>query len=298
MSVPPLPPEFSSRVLHDVPMAKHTSWHAGGPADLFFAPRNAGDLAAFVRQLPAAIPLLWVGLGSNLLVRDGGFRGAVIQTHGALGVLERISATRLHVEAGVPCARIARQCVKWSLGPAEFFAGIPGTLGGALAMNAGAWGGETWKHVLDVDVLDRRGTRRTRTAAEYTIGYRSVSGPADEWFLGARLEFERQPGANADRIRELLDLRKQTQPIGEWSCGSVFANPPGNHAARLIDIAGLKGFRIGGASVSEKHANFIINHGAATAADIENLILHVQRTVEAMYHVVLRPEVCIVGEPA
>jgi UDP-N-acetylmuramate dehydrogenase len=279
-------------------MAKHTSWHAGGPADLFFAPRNAGDLAAFVRQLPAAIPLLWVGLGSNLLVRDGGFRGAVIQTHGALGVLERISATRLHVEAGVPCARIARQCVKWSLGPAEFFAGIPGTLGGALAMNAGAWGGETWKHVLDVDVLDRRGTRRTRTAAEYTIGYRSVSGPADEWFLGARLEFERQPGANADRIRELLDLRKQTQPIGEWSCGSVFANPPGNHAARLIDIAGLKGFRIGGASVSEKHANFIINHGAATAADIENLILHVQRTVEAMYHVVLRPEVCIVGEPA
>jgi UDP-N-acetylmuramate dehydrogenase len=279
-------------------MAKHTSWHAGGPADLFFAPRNAGDLAAFVRQLPAAIPLLWVGLGSNLLVRDGGFRGAVIQTHGALGVLERISATRLHVEAGVPCARIARQCVKWGLGPAEFFAGIPGTLGGALAMNAGAWGGETWKHVLDVDVLDRRGTRRTRTAAEYTIGYRSVSGPADEWFLGARLEFERQPGANADRIRELLDLRKQTQPIGEWSCGSVFANPPGNHAARLIDIAGLKGFRIGGASVSEKHANFIINHGAATAADIENLILHVQRTVEAMYHVVLRPEVCIVGEPA
>ena len=298
MSVPPLPPEFSSRVLHDVPMAKHTSWHAGGPADLFFAPRNAGDLAAFVRQLPAAIPLLWVGLGSNLLVRDGGFRGAVIQTHGALGVLERISATRLHVEAGVPCARIARQCVKWSLGPAEFFAGIPGTLGGALAMNAGAWGGETWKHVVDVDVLDRRGTRRTRTAAEYTIGYRSVSGPADEWFLGARLEFERQPGANADRIRELLDLRKQTHPIGEWSCGSVFANPPGNHAARLIDIAGLKGFRIGGASVSEKHANFIINHGAATAADIENLILHVQRTVEAMYHVVLRPEVCIVGEPA
>jgi len=298
MSLPPLSPEFSSRVLHDVSMAKHTSWHAGGPADLFFAPRNAGDLAAFVRQLPAAIPLLWVGLGSNLLVRDGGFRGAVIQTHGALGVLERISATRLHVEAGVPCARIARQCLKWSLGPAEFFAGIPGTLGGALAMNAGAWGGETWKHVVDVDVLDRRGTRRTRTAAEYTIGYRSVTGPAEEWFLGARLEFERKPGLNPDGIRELLDRRKQTQPIGEWSCGSVFANPPGNHAARLIDIAGLKGLRIGGASVSQKHANFIINHGAATAADIENLILHVQRTVESMYHVVLRPEVCIVGEPA
>jgi UDP-N-acetylmuramate dehydrogenase len=293
-----LSPEFSARVLREVSMAKHTSWHAGGPAEIFFAPRNAGDVAGFVRQLPLAIPLLWVGLGSNLLVRDGGFRGAVIQTHGALGALERISATRIHVEAGVPCARIARQCVKWGLGPAEFLAGIPGTLGGALAMNAGAWGGETWSHVVEVDVLDRRGQRRTRLPADYTVGYRSVVGPADEWFLGARLEFERQPGINGDAIRELLERRKQTQPIGVWSCGSVFANPPGNHAARLIDTAGLKGFRIGDASVSEKHANFIINHGAATAADIEALILHVQHTVEAMYHVLLQPEVRIVGEPA
>jgi UDP-N-acetylmuramate dehydrogenase len=259
MSVPPLSPEFSSRVLHDVSMAKHTSWHAGGPA----------ELAGFVRQVPAAMPLLWVGLGSNLLVRDGGFRGAVIQTLGALGVLERISATRLYVEAGVPCARIARQCVQWGLGPAEFFAGIPGTLGGALAMNAGAWGEETWKHVVEVDVLDRRGARRTRPAQDYAIGYRSVTGPADEWFLGARLEFARQPGRNTDGIRELLERRKRSQPIGEWSCGSVFANPLGSHAARLIDSAGLKGFRIGGASVSEKHANFIINHGTATAADID-----------------------------
>jgi UDP-N-acetylmuramate dehydrogenase len=298
MSMPPLPPEFSARVLHDVPMARHTSWHAGGPADLFFTPRNAADLAGFVRQLPAAIPLLIVGLGSNLLVRDGGFRGAVIQTHGALGVLERISATRLHVEAGVPCARIARQCIRWGLGPAEFLAGIPGTLGGALAMNAGAWGGETWKHVLEVDVVDRHGTRRTRAVTDYTIAYRSVSGPPDEWFLGARLEFERQPGITTDGMRALLERRKQTQPIGAWSCGSVFANPPGDHAARLIDTAGLKGLRIGDASVSDKHANFIINHGAATATDIEALILEVQRVVAAMHHVVLRPEVRIVGEPA
>jgi UDP-N-acetylmuramate dehydrogenase len=291
-------PEFSARVLRGVSMAKHTSWHAGGPADIFFAPRNAGDVAGFVRQLPLAIPLLWVGLGSNLLVRDGGFRGAVIQTHGALGVLERISATRIHVEAGVPCARIARQCVKWGLGPAEFLAGIPGTLGGALAMNAGAWGGETWTHVVEVDVLDRRGQRRTRLPADYTVGYRSVVGPSDEWFLGARLEFARQPGINGEAIRELLERRKQTQPIGAWSCGSVFANPPGNHAARLIESAGLKGYRVGDASVSEKHANFIINHGAATAGNIEALILHVQRTVEEMYHVLLQPEVRIVGEPA
>jgi UDP-N-acetylmuramate dehydrogenase len=290
--------EYATRVLHDVPMAKHTSWHVGGPADLFFTPRDALDLAAFLRQLPLEVPLLMVGLGSNLLVRDGGIRGAVVSTHGALGSLERLSATRISAEAGVPCARIARQCMKWGLGPAEFFAGIPGTLGGALAMNAGAWGGETWRHVVEVDVLDRRGLRHTRTAADYEIGYRTVKGPDNEWFVGARLEFERAPGVNGDAIRELLDKRRQTQPIGEWSCGSVFTNPPGDHAARLIESAGLKGFRIGDASVSEKHANFIINHGAALAADIEALIEHVQRTVARIHGTQLHTEVRIVGVTA
>jgi UDP-N-acetylmuramate dehydrogenase len=291
-------PELAARVLHDVPMSKHTSWHVGGPADLFFTPRDDRDLAAFLRQLPAEMPLLWIGLGSNLLVRDGGIRGAVISTHGALGTLERLGATRIHAEAGVPCARIARQCVKWGLGPAEFFAGIPGTLGGALAMNAGAWGGETWRHVVEVDVLDRRGVKHTRSAAEYTVGYRSVTGPAEEWFIGARLEFERTAEVDSEAIRELLDKRKQTQPIGEWSCGSVFTNPPGDHAARLIESAGLKGTRHGDASVSQKHANFIINHGHARAADVEALIEHVQRTVEKVHGIVLRTEVRIVGVPA
>jgi UDP-N-acetylmuramate dehydrogenase len=293
-----LAPEFAARVLHDVSMAKHTSWHVGGPADLFFTPRDAMDLAAFMRQLPPDIPVLWIGLGSNLLVRDGGIRGAVVSTHGALGVLERLSATRIQAEAGVPCARIARQCVKWGLGPAEFFAGIPGTLGGALAMNAGAWGGETWRHVIEVDVLDRRGVRHTRQAADYDIGYRKVKGPDNEWFMGARLEFERAPGVNTDAIRELLEKRKETQPIGEWSCGSVFINPAGDHAARLIESAGLKGHRIGDASVSEKHANFIINHGHALAADVEALIVHVQRTVARIHRVSLHTEVRIVGEAA
>ena len=293
-----LAPEFATRVLQDVPMSKHTSWHVGGPADLFFTPRDLMDLASFVRQLPAETPLLWIGLGSNLLVRDGGVRGAVISTHGVLGALERSSATRIYAEAGVPCARIARQCVKWGLGPAEFFAGIPGTLGGALAMNAGAWGDETWRHVLEVEVLDRHGTRLTRTPADYEVGYRRVVGPADEWFLAAQLEFERKPGVNESAMRELLDKRRETQPIGEWSCGSVFTNPPGDHAARLIESAGLKGLRIGDASVSQKHANFIINHGAARAADIEALIEHVRRTVAKVHGVELTTEVRIVGEAA
>ena len=291
-------PEFAARVLRGVPMSKHTSWHTGGPADHFFTPRDTADLAAFIRKLPPDLPLLWIGLGSNLLVRDGGVRGAVVSTHGALGTLERSSATRIHAGAGVPCARIARQCVKWGLGPAEFFAGIPGTLGGALAMNAGAWGSETWTHVIEVEVIDRRGMRRTRQPADYEIGYRHVVGPADEWFVAARLEFERRPGVNDAAIRELLERRRQTQPIGEWSCGSVFVNPPGEHAARLIESAGLKGLRIGDASVSEKHANFIINHGAARAADIEGLILEVQRTVAAVHGIELATEVRIVGDPA
>jgi UDP-N-acetylmuramate dehydrogenase len=293
-----LAPEFAARVLKDEPMAKHTSWHVGGPADVFFTPRDVMDLAAFMRQLPPVVPMLWIGLGSNLLVRDGGIRGAVVSTHGALGALERLSATRIQAEAGVPCARIARQCVKWGLGPAEFFAGIPGTLGGALAMNAGAWGEVTWNHVVEVDVLDRHGTRHARQAADYDIGYRTVKGPDNEWFIGARLEFDRAPGVNIDAIRELLGKRKQTQPIGEWSCGSVFTNPPGDHAARLIESAGLKGFRIGDASVSLKHANFIINHGHARAADVEALILHVQRTVEQFHGTTLHTEVRIVGEAA
>jgi UDP-N-acetylmuramate dehydrogenase len=293
-----LPPEFTARVLHDVSMAKHTSWHVGGPADLFFTPRDIMDLASFIRQLRPDVPLLWIGLGSNLLVRDGGIRGVVVATHGALGALERLNVTRIQAEAGVPCARIARQCVKWGLGPAEFFAGIPGTLGGALAMNAGAWGGETWRHVVEVNVLDRRGVRHTRQVAEYDVGYRRVKGPDNEWFIGAKLEFERKPGVNTEAIRELLDKRRESQPIGEWSCGSVFTNPPGDHAARLIESAGLKGYRVGDATVSEKHANFIINHGRARAADIEALIVHVQRTVAKVHGIELHTEVRIVGEPA
>ena len=207
-----LSPEYSARVLRHVSMAKHTSWHAGGCADLFFTPHDVADLAAFIRQLPPEVPLLWVGLGSNLLVRDGGIRGVVISTHGVLGDLERLSETHVYAQAGVPCARLARQCVKWGLGPAEFFAGIPGTLGGALAMNAGAWGGTTWDHVIELDVLDRHGNRHSRAPRDFAVSYRHVQGPAGEWFIGAQLQFEHQPAANGDAIRELLERRRDTQP--------------------------------------------------------------------------------------
>jgi UDP-N-acetylmuramate dehydrogenase len=290
-------PEFMTRVKRDEPMSRHTSWHAGGTAQLYFAPRDRTDLAAFLRTVPAEAPILWVGLGSNLLVRDGGFPGVVISTVGALERLERISETTVYGEAGVACARIARQCIKWGLGPAEFFAGIPGTLGGALAMNAGAFGGETWRHVLEVVTLDRQGREHVREPGEYQVSYRHVQPPVtDEWFVAAKLNFARAPAVSAADVRSLLERRKATQPIGEWSCGSVFVNPPGDHAARLIEASGLKEFRLGDASVSSKHANFIINHGNATAADLERLIGHIQNTVEQRHGVRLTTEVRIVGE--
>jgi UDP-N-acetylmuramate dehydrogenase len=291
-----VPPDFESRVLRNEPMAKHTSWHVGGPADLFFTPQDAHDTSEFLSQLEPATQVMWIGLGSNLLVRDGGIRGAVIDTHGVFDELERVNDNEVWCGSGVACAKLAKQCIKWGLGPAEFFAGIPGTLGGALAMNAGAFGGETWTHVQSVATLDRHGHRHEREASEYTVSYRHVAGPANEWFLGARLRFELRPEVSNDDIRVLLARRKATQPIGEWSCGSVFTNPPGDHAARLIDSAGLKGTRIGGARVSEMHANFIVNDGTASAADIEQLIRQVQQIVQQKHSVKLQTEVRIVGE--
>ncbi|HEY1891634.1 MAG TPA: UDP-N-acetylmuramate dehydrogenase [Steroidobacteraceae bacterium] len=288
--------EFLGRIRRDEPMSRHTSWHVGGPAEIYFTPGDRAELAAFLRSVPADLPVSWVGLGSNLLVRDGGIAGVVISTRGTLDRLERTSQGMVHAEAGVACARVARQCIKWGLGPAEFFAGIPGTMGGALAMNAGAFGGETWRHVVEVETIDRTGREHRRAQSEYRVSYRHVEPPvADEWFLGAWLRFEARPAEHRSEVDALLQRRKATQPIGEWSCGSVFTNPPGDHAARLIEATGLKGLRIGDASVSSKHANFIINHGAATAADVESLILRVQDEVQRAQGVRLHPEVHIVG---
>ena len=294
-----IPAAFETRVLRNEPMSRHTSWHVGGPADAWFAPKDANELAGFLRELPPGVPVTWVGLGSNLLVRDGGIRGVVVSVHGILNGLERTGDRTERAEAGVACARLGRQCAKWQLGPADFFAGIPGTVGGALAMNAGAWGAETWPFVAEVETIDRQGEKHRRAAAEYRYGYRSVTPPvAGEWYLAATFRFEPRPDASTDSIRKLLEKRHAAQPIGEWSCGSVFTNPPGGHAAQLIESAGLKGHRIGGASVSTKHANFIVNDGQATASDLEALVRHVQETVQRVHGVRLVPEVRMIGEAA
>ncbi len=287
----------SGEIRYDEPMSRHTSWRVGGPAETFFKPANLEDLSQFLQQLDAAIPVFWIGLGSNTLVRDGGMSGVVIATAGVFNDLERVDDQIVRAGVSVPCTKLARQCIRWGFGPSEFFAGIPGTVGGALAMNAGAHGGETWERVRQVRTIDRFGVIRDRQPADYKIAYRSVTGPIDEWFVEATFGFD--PGVNAsmDTLKTMLDRRKTTQPLGLPSCGSVFRNPPGDHAARLIEAAGLKGYRIGGAEVSNKHANFIINCDEASANDVESLIQHVQDTVTRVHGVDLVHEVRIVGRP-
>jgi UDP-N-acetylmuramate dehydrogenase len=285
-------------VLRDEPMSKHTSWRLGGPADLYYRPDSVDDLCEFLRDLGEGVNVYWTGVGSNLLVRDGGIRGAVISPVSSLSGLEKLDAGLVEAGAGVPCTMLARRCTRWGLGPAEFFAGIPGTVGGALKMNAGAFGGETWDRVVEVDTVDRHGNLRTRTKSDFDVAYRQVHGPEGEWFIAARFQFVEQPGIRIERVQELMKERQQKQPLGLPSCGSVFRNPPGQHAAQLIETSELKGYRIGGAVVSEKHANFIINTGDATAADVEALIEHVRETVEKKHDVRLELEVHIVGEQA
>lgn len=281
------------------PMARHTSWRVGGPARRYYRPASLDDLAGFVASLPAQEPLYWVGLGSNLLVRDGGLDGTVIATSGALDGMEPLEDNRVLVESGASCAKVARFCAREGLAGAEFLCGIPGTMGGALAMNAGCFGGETWPLVRRVEMLDHQGERRWRNADEFEVGYRHVVRPEGEWFLRAELQLH--PG-EADALlqanRSLLERRGESQPTRQPNAGSVFRNPPGDYAARLIENAGLKGRRIGGAEVSHKHANFIVNLGQATAADIEALIVLVQAEVARIHGVRLQTEVCIVGEAA
>ena len=288
--------KVQGKIRFDEPMNRHTSWRAGGLAEMFFVPASIEDLSGFLTELDAETPLFWHGVGTNLLVRDGGIPGVVISASRILRDIKRADQYLVRAGAGVPCTQLARQCIRWELGPSEFFAGIPGTVGGALAMNAGAHGGETWERVESVKTIDRGGEIHERAPGEYSVAYRSVKGPADEWFLGATFRFEQDVIPSIDTLNAMLDRRKTTQPLGLPSCGSVFRNPDGDYSARLIEASGLKGYRIGGAEVSEKHANFIINRDNASATDIEELIEHVRQTVMEQHGVWLTHEVRIVGE--
>lgn len=289
---------MSAGLLLNEPLASHTSWRVGGTADRYFRPRDRADLLDFIRGLSASEPVLWLGLGSNLLVRDGGFRGTVIALHGALDEIVLESPTCLRAEAGAHCARVAKFAQQQQRAGLGFMAGIPGTVGGALAMNAGAWGGETWPCVREVEIVMRGGETQWLPAQAFRYGYRELHAPPQMLgFLGARFEVgEDADGEHARHMRQSLERRKLTQPVGKPSAGSTFRNPPGDHAARLIEACGLKGYRLGGAQVSTLHANFIITDAGARAAEVETLIEHIKTVVQRQTGVELQAEVRIVGE--
>ncbi len=286
-------------VYFNEPMAAHTSWKVGGPADIFFLPKSLVELRQYLQTIPLEQPIFFCGLGSNLLVREGGIRGLVIGTQKFLNQIESLNALTLRAEAGVSCATLARFAARQGLTGIEFLAGIPGTVGGALAMNAGCHGGETWPQVLAVEMMNRQGEIKVFTKEEFKYGYRYVEIPKDYWFVAGHFGLSRgDKEKSLQTIRTLLDYRARTQPTNEPSGGSTFRNPPNDFAARLIEAAGLKGYRIGGAVVSPKHANFIVNLGNASAKDIEALIEEVRAVVKKKFGVELILEVKIVGEKA
>jgi UDP-N-acetylmuramate dehydrogenase len=278
-------------------MARHCSWRTGGIAEWYFEPADLVDLQAYLRLVASDEPITWLGLGSNVLIRDGGIRGTVVATAKTLNKFDWLDRTRLRVECGTACAKVAREVEKKRLGGGSFLAAIPGTIGGALAMNAGAFGRDTWMLVESAELINRDGELCGLTPSELTTAYRRVDIPEDHWFVSAILRFDIGAGDEPE-IRELLGAKNRSQPTGQASCGSVFKNPPGDFAGRLIEAAGMKGKRRGGCHVSNKHANFIINDGGASAADIEQLILDVQRGVAATFGLQLEPEVRIIGDAA
>lgn len=284
------------KLMQQASLNDYTSWRTGGPADYLYIPADLDDLSQFLKQVPKTMPVTWLGLGSNTLVRDRGIEGVVIVTQGALAKMVQTAPDLIRAEAGVSAAQLARHSARLSTTGLEFMAGIPGTVGGALAMNAGCFGGETWRYVKAVETIDRNGEIRIRPAEDFQVGYRHVAKGVDEWFVAGH--FRLQPGnkdQSLSQIREMLERRNQSQPTGTANCGSVFRNPPDHFAGRLIEECGLKGFNLGGALVSPKHANFIINENSATSADIEKLINQVRGVVEEKTGVELITEVCIIG---
>ncbi|BAN36290.1 UDP-N-acetylenolpyruvoylglucosamine reductase [Sulfuricella denitrificans skB26] len=299
------PQKLRGVLKYNEPMSKHTSWRVGGPAERFYIPADIADLAQFLQGLAADEPVHFIGLGSNLLVRDGGVRGTVVLLHSALNQITLShgkpgAPSGVYAEAGVASPKVARFAALNGFEGAEFLAGIPGTVGGALAMNAGCYGAETWQHVTEVLTIDCFGELRRRTPQDFDIGYRHVAlkaGIGSEWFVAAWFAFKPGNGeVSRKKIKGLLEKRVASQPIGTPNAGSVFRNPAGDYAARLIEACGLKGSALGGAMVSPKHANFIVNAGGATAADIEALIDKVRQTVKAQHGIELVTEVRVIGE--
>jgi len=285
---------MGNNIILNESLSRHTSWKVGGPADIYFTPNDRNELSHFLKLNDGSIT--WLGNGTNILVRDGGVKGVVISTRKSFNKIELMDKSSCKVEAGISCFELAMYATKNNLGPAAFFSGIPGSIGGALTMNAGCFGSETWEFVKSVEVIDRNGEIYHLDPKEFSISYRSVSFPFPLWFLSCDMVFPDRGVTTVEELKILRDSRLERQPLTENTCGSVFKNPDGNHAGDLIERSGLKGFRVGGCAVSEKHANFIVNDKEATARDIETLIKHIQNTVKDCFGIDLDTEVRIIGE--
>ena len=276
------------------PLSRHTSWKVGGLADVFFTPNDRNDLSHFLKSNDRSIT--WLGNGTNILVRDGGVKGVVISTKKAFKEIELMDKSSCKVEVGVSCFELAMYATKNNLGPAAFFSGIPGSIGGALTMNAGCFGHETWEFVRSVEVIDRNGVIHHLDPKEFSISYRSVSFPFPLWFLSCEMIFPDKEVTTMEELKSLRDSRIERQPLSENTCGSVFKNPDGNHAGDLIERSGLKGFRIGGCSVSEKHANFIINTQTKSSNIIEDFGERIREKVLEKTGIQLEWEIQIKGQ--
>ena len=301
-AAPDLIREMVRRTVINAPLSELTTMRVGGPADLLVEPADRVELGRLVAFLEARkIPWLPFGRGSNLIVRDGGIRGAVIRLGEGFGSVEQDAPTALGPTVRVGAASSLLRFVQWAaergVGGFESLAGIPASLGGALAMNAGAWGFEIGERVLELEVMDARGEVRVLPAEELRFRYRHLELSPRQIVLGARLQgVSAEPTELRARGEELGRRRRATQPVGQPSAGSIFKNPPGAAAGRLIDECGLKGFRVGGAEVSTVHANFIVNAGSATAANVVGLMTMIQERVQVRHGVGLEPEVRIVGD--
>ena len=285
-------------IYNNVDLKSFNSWKVGGRAEQFLICDDKAILSSLIKTKKIKLPITFLGLGSNLLVRDGGVKGTVIVMHGGLKKINHDEDNLIYSEAGVSCSKLAKFTAGKGLGNSAFFSGIPGTVGGALAMNAGCYGSETWDYVQKVLMINLDGDQVERNKLDFKINYREVKNSnTDEFFLAAWFKFPKGDKEEAGKkIRELLAHRKNTQPLNCPTAGSTFRNPQGNFAAKLIEDCDLKGFRIGGAQVSEKHANFIINLGDASAQDIENIIIYIQQVVFKKKNIQLKREIKIIGE--
>ena len=293
--------KYVAGVLYEHAEIKHlTSWRIGGCVRYLYVPKDERDLSIFLREFKKDIPIMFLGLGSNCLLYDGQISACLILLRNTFKTFQfDLDNKKVIVSAGLPCPTLARKASKLGFNHLNFLSGIPGSIGGALFMNAGAFDCEIWQYILSVKIIDQKGQITTKTKDEFEISYRDITGlKKSEFFIEASLDLNIKNDEiyqSLETLQSLLDKRYQSQPVNLASCGSVFKNPENDYAARLIESCSLKGFSIGGAEISKKHANFIINKDNATYDDTLNLIKYASKMVFEKHNIYLQPEVKIIG---